>query len=170
MKVDAKYSASDSCSTILAESGGAGWGEQVFLTDEDVNAAETNFYLYAVYEFSTAAEATAFVKGQAAAYARCESFGLAGPGGVVPVSMGVAPASKVPAASTVVDLRESLTAQGGTSVGEFVVAADGNVAVLVGRASFVDRVSIQVDVAQVAESLLEAFAAGEAAHPAGGVS
>lgn len=167
VKVNAKYAPSDSCSTVFAETGAEGWGEQAFFTNTVWNSAKQVFYSYAMYEFPTAGEATALAEGIAARYSACGSFPMAVLGGDIPVHLSVGPAPKVSGASTTADLRESETDSTGTAVGEFLVAVDGNVVVLVGQSSFADRVSHQVDEAQIAESLLAGFARGEAAYAPG---
>jgi hypothetical protein len=169
VKVDAQFTPGDSCSTVFGYTGGEGWGEQAYFTDTvwNSNPKKADFYTYVMYEFPTAGQAAALVRGIAAKYSACGASSTAALGGDIPIHLSVGPAPKVSGASVTADIRESETSSEGTAVGEFLLAADGNVVVLVGQSSFAGNASNQVDESQVAASLLAGFAHGEAAYAPG---
>ena len=169
VKVDAQVTTGDSCSTVFGYTAAEGWGEEAYFTNTVWNSIPSKavFYTYVMYEFPTAGEATALVRGIAERYSSCGAFPMAVLGGDIPVKLSVGPAPKVSGASMTADVRESETDATGTVVGDFLLAVDGNVVVLVGQSSYADRVSNQVDESQVAASLLAGFAHGEAAYVPG---
>ena len=169
VKVDAQFTPGDSCSTVFGETGAEGWGEEAYFTNTVWNSdpKKADFYTYVMYEFPTAGQATALVQGIAARYSSCGEFPMAVLGGDIPVSLSVGPAPKVSGASTTAEIHESETASDGTAVGEFLLAVDGNVVVLVGQSSFAGQASNQVDETQIAANLLAGFARGEGAHAPG---
>jgi len=165
VSVNAKYSlTSMSCSDTLQNAGGPGFGEEAYLIDQGENSAATEFYSYSVYEFPTAADATAFVEESAAKYAQCGAFTIQSTsGGSIQASLSVGPSSaaQVPDADASVDLRLSATVNDKTVLGENVLAADGNVVIYESSTSNTGALQTEVNLAKLAQDDLAAFAKGE---------
>jgi hypothetical protein len=183
IKVNAKYSAaSASCNTLIDMTSGPGFGEQAYMIDQGENSAKTVSYSYGAYEFTTAAQASEFVKELAARFAACGSFTYSNSQGAsAPVTMGDGPstqaAAEVTSGDTIADLRASLTYKGKTNVGDYVFAADGNVVVFANSFTTTGAVDTAVDNAKVVQEILAAFTTGEtgagsasATSPASGAS
>lgn len=171
--VNSKYDlASVSCSDLLVNTSGPGFGEEAYLIDQGANSAQTAFYAYAVYEFPDADQAAAYVRGMAAAFGRCSSFSAqSSSGGSLQVSMGLGPRSEenVPAADAVVDLRQSAVNQGKTVAGDLVVSADGNIVLVESATSTTNAVPTEVNLDSLSQEMFTAFAAQEAKWVAGHV-
>ena len=171
IKVNAKYSAaSASCNTLIDMTSGPGFGEQAYLIDQGENSAKTVSYSYGAYEFTTAAQASGFVKELAARFASCGSFTYSNSQGAsAPVTMGDGPstqaAAEVTSGNTIADLRASLTYKGKTNVGDYVFAADGNVVVFANSFTTTGAVDTAVDNAKVVQEILAAFTTGETGVP-----
>ena len=183
IKVNAKYNAaSATCNTLIDDTSGPGFGEQAYMIDQGENSAKTVAYSYGAYEFTTAAQASEFVKELAARFASCGSFTYTNSQGAsAPVSMGDGPsaqaAAEVTSGNTVADLRASLTYKGKTNAGDYVFAADGNVVVFANSFTTTGSVDTVVDNAKVVQQILAAFTTGEtgagsasATSPASGAS
>ncbi|HTJ72799.1 MAG TPA: hypothetical protein VL551_34995 [Actinospica sp.] len=164
--VNAKYSAaSASCETLLDYTSGPGFGESAYIIDQGEDSAKKNSYSYGVYEFSTAAQATEFVKELSARFTACASFTYTNNGTSAPVTMADGPvseASEVASGNTVAVLRASMTFNGKSIAGDYVFAADGNVVVFANSFSTTGAVSTAVDNAKVVQEILTAFTSGEA--------
>lgn len=165
VKPNTKYQlASMSCPALLQNTAGPGFGEEAYLIDQGQNAAGSEIYSYSVYEFASASEATGFVTGMAAKFKACASFTLSTQKGNVQISMGFGPSSEeqVPAANAVVDLRQAGTIGGHLINSDDVVAADGNVVLIETGSSNTGSMPQAVNLDQVAQTTLAAFAAGQA--------
>jgi hypothetical protein len=173
VKVNSKYDLSSvSCSDLLVNTSGPGFGEEAYFIDQGANSAQTAFYAYAVYEFPSADQATAYVKGMASAFKRCSSFSAqSSAGGTLQVSMGLGPRSEenVPAANAVVDLRQSATSGGKKISGDLVVSTDGNIVVVESATSTTGGVQTEVNLDSLSQELFTTFAAQEAKWVAGHV-
>ena len=176
IKVNAKYSAaSASCNTLIDMTSGPGFGEQAYMIDQGENSAKTVAYSYGAYEFTTAAQASEFVKELAARFAACGSFTYTNSQGAsAPVTMGDGPstqaAAEVTSGNTIADLRASLTYKGKTNAGDYVFAADGNVVVFANSFTTTGAVDTAVDNAKVVEQILTAFTTGETGVPSASAS
>lgn len=162
---DNKYNLSSlSCADVLQNAGGPGFGEEAYLIDQGQSADGTQFYAYAVYEFASADQASAYVKALAAKYQGCGNFSVQTANGAMNVGLGLGSASetKVPAADVVADLRQSATVNGKKLVSDQVVSADGNVVLFESATSNTGAVPDAVDLDQVSQATLQAFAAAEA--------
>jgi hypothetical protein len=160
-----------SCTALVQNAGAPGFGEEAYLIDQGENSAQTQFYGYMVYEWPSAAQATAFVKDMAARFASCGSFTANYDGASLLVSVSVGPnsAAQVPAADAVVDLRESAKNKGKTALGEFVVSADGNVVLIETDSSATGSLPSTVSLSQLSQTLLDDFAKQEAKWVSGHV-
>lgn len=163
---DNKYDISSmSCTDFLQNAGGPGFGEEAYMIDQGQNSDASQLYSYAVYEYASPQQATAMVKATVAKYQSCANFSVQAQNGVsVPVSLSLGSASEtqVPAADEVADLRQSVTINGKTLVADFVYAADGNVVLVEAGTSNSGQLANMVNLDQVSQATLEAFAAGEA--------
>lgn len=173
VRVNSKYDlASVSCSDLLVNTGGPGFGEEAYLIDQGQNSAHTAYYAYAVYEFPTADQATGYVKGMAAAFGRCSSFSAqSSSGGSLQVTMGAGSRSEenIPAADAVVDLRQSATNGGKTVAGDLVVSADGNIVLVESATSTTGSVPTEVNLDSLSQQMFTAFATQEAKWVSGHV-
>ncbi|MBR7831320.1 sensor domain-containing protein [Actinospica sp. MGRD01-02] len=153
------------CAQVINYAGGPGYGEEAFLVDTGQNSAGTQLYSYTVWEFPTAAEASEFVKAEAARFASCGSFSANESGTTVQesTSVGASANAQVAAANTAVDLRLTASAAGRTNAGDLVLAADGNI-VVGASSSSLGSAQIPTEVANdaMAEEILQAFTTQEA--------
>lgn len=158
-----------SCSDLVQNAGAPGFGEEAYLIDQGANSADTQFYGYMVYEWPTAAQAAEFVHELAARFTACGSFTANYNGTSLPVTLSVGPNPSVPAADTLVDLRDKAVNQGKTAVGEFVVAADGNIVLVETDSSATGTLPTAVSLSQLSQTLLSDFAKQEAQWVSGHV-
>jgi hypothetical protein len=163
---DDKYDLSSiSCTSLLQNAGGPGFGEEAYMIDQGQNASGSQLYSYAVYEFATPAQASAMVSATATKFAACGTFSVSQQGGTsVPVTLaqGAASETNVPAADEVADLRQSATINGKSLVSDMVYAADGNVVLVESGTSTTGSLPNAVNLDTVAQATLAAFAAGQA--------
>ena len=172
VKVESKFDISTmACGTFAQNLTGPGFGENTIYLSELANTAETVAYGYAVYQFPTAAEASAFVKATAAKFASCGSFSVAGSDNVtVSISMNVGSASdaQVAAANTSVALSESIAASSSKTIyAQFVFAADGNTVIVETDASQTSPLPSSPTLASLAQSELTGLAQDEQSAGAG---
>lgn len=161
VRVNDQYDLSSmSCTDALQKFGGPGFGEEAYLLDEGQNSGGSALYEYAVYEFASADQASQFVQAAAAKFSSCGTFSVQGN----PVTLGLGSASEtnVPAADAVADLRESATINGSKLASDMVVSADGNVVLLEAGTANNGTTPNLVNLDQVSQATLAAFAAAEA--------
>ena len=161
--------ATESCTEVLGTAGGPGYGEESYMIDQGSNSAETLYFTYGAAVYPTAADATAYIKEMAVRFAACGKFTASANGTSFPASTAVGPRSEAAAvadADAAVDLRETAQNNGGTAVGDLLIAADGNTVVFETESSTTGSLPNVVSLPKLADTLIAAFAQGEAQEAA----